>query len=233
MKSDPGSSSNPRRSSELKRVLVESAIVALIGIALAGVANALSPRGLSLVRNYFPGVRTEPAAAPTRPAAVTNQKTKTALLEISGSNTNAQVSAADSLAARLKANGLQLADSNLALALFRDPRRAQELIVFIDARDDEHYREGHVPGAYQLDHYRAEQHLPGVLPVCQTADQIVLYCQGGDCEDSEFAALTLSTAGIPKSRLWIYGGGMMEWITNGWPVELGSRNRGDGLSSPP
>jgi hypothetical protein len=32
--------------------------------------------------------------------------------------------------------------------------------------DDEHYRAGHIPGAFQLDHYHPENYLAAVLP-CQ------------------------------------------------------------------
>jgi rhodanese-related sulfurtransferase len=101
------------------------------------------------------------------------------------------------------------------------------LVVFVDARDDQHYQEGHVPGAYQLDHYRPEKYLAPVLLVCQTAHQIVVYCNGGDCEDSEFTAITLRDAGILREKLLIYGGGLTEWLTNGLPVEIGPRNSGN------
>jgi rhodanese-related sulfurtransferase len=66
-----------------------------------------------------------------------------------------------------------------------------------------------------------------VLPVCQTADQIVVYCNGGGCEDSEFAAVILGNAGIPMTRLSVYGGGLWEWATNGLPIEIGERNSGN------
>ena len=98
--------------------------------------------------------------------------------------------------------------------------------MFIDARNDEHYQEGHIPGAYQFDHYRAAQYFATVLPVCQAADQVVVYCTGGHCEDSEFAALFLRDAGIPAAKLLVYGGGITEWTANGLPIEVGARKSG-------
>ncbi|HWH72296.1 MAG TPA: rhodanese-like domain-containing protein, partial [Candidatus Sulfotelmatobacter sp.] len=56
---------------------------------------------------------------------------------------------------------------------------------------------------------------------------IVVYCNGGNCEDSELAATMLRDAGIPKDKLLVYGGGMTEWTTNGLPVELGQRKSGN------
>lgn len=220
---------NPRSNSRSAawRVIQEAVVILVAGGALALVANHLSPRGVVLSRNYFPGavpgiVSRPVVAAP--PAG--NSESTNALAAISE----------ESLKERFKAQGLQLADSNLVIQLFRDPRYASELVVFLDARDDQHYQEGHVPGAYQFDHYRAEKHLATILPVCQTADQVVIYCNGGLCEDSEFSALMLIEAGVPKERLWVYGGGMTEWKTNNLPVEIGARQSGQllpGQSSAP
>lgn len=184
--------------------------MAAAGAAVAFVANALSPRGLSLTRNYFP-------AQPLM-AGANNQ----ALLPTA---TNA-ASAAQLLAARLKAQGLRLGSSNEVLQLFRDPRGEDGSVVFIDARNDEQYQGGHIPGAYQLDYYRREKYLPALLPVCQAAQQIVIYCHGGDCEDSEMTAGLLTQFNIAKEKLLVYGGGITEWSTNGWPIETGPRKSG-------
>jgi rhodanese-related sulfurtransferase len=196
-------------------------LVALAGLVLAFIANALSPRGLALSRNYFPGQTNgavaAPLIAPSPPAA-------------DGTN---PASAAQLLAARLEEKGLHIADSNRVARLVHDPRYQQELVVFVDARDDEHYQAGHVPGAFQLDPFRPEQYLPAVLPACQSAEEIVVYCNGGDCEDSEFAAITLRDAGIAPQKLWVYPGGFAEWTTNNLPVEIGARNSGDLRKSTP
>lgn len=202
---------------QIKKVLWESLLVAVIGIALAFAANAISPRGLQLTTDYFPDAN--PSSRP---------KTTATPLTPSLGNTNVAVPPpAQLLAARLQAKGLQLVTSDQAAQLFRDPRYEQELIVFIDARDDQHYQQGHIPGAYQFNHYRAENYLATVMPVCQTAQQIVVYCTGGDCEDSEFAAIFLRQAGISPEKLFVYAGGMAEWNTNGLPVEIGARKSGN------
>ena len=106
-------------------------------------------------------------------------------------------------------------------------------MIFIDARDDHHYASGHIPGAWQFHHYRAENYLPAVLPVCLTALQVVVYCTGGDCEDSEFAAIMLREAGVPRDALSVYAGGITEWTANGLPVETGTRRSGELLKPKP
>ena len=204
---------------ELKRVLLEALVVAAIGLAVALLANLVSPRGLSLTRNYFPSSGTTHGKTDGNANANVNNAAVPA-------TNGAGLSPWEIVAARLKEKGLQPIDGREATQLFRDPQYELESIVFIDARDDRHYAEGHIPGAYQFDRYYPEKHLPAVLPVCLNATKIVVYCAGGDCEDSEFAALTLKDAGAPLERIVVYAGGMTEWAANGLPVEIGERKSG-------
>ena len=107
------------------------------------------------------------------------------------------------------------------------PRRDQDWVIFIDARDDQHYQAGHIPGAYHFDRFHPEDYLTNVVQVCLTAQRIVFYCNGGDCDDSEHAAIMLrDSIGIPKEKVFVYGGGMAEWTSKGLPIEVGARNSG-------
>jgi rhodanese-related sulfurtransferase len=197
----------------VKRVLQEGALVAVIGAVLAFAANGFSPRGLQLTRDYFPGARPVlPVPAGTNVAGTASAQTNSPL---------------EALATRLREHGLQLADSNQVAQLFGDPRRGRDEVIFIDARDEEHYTAGHIPGAYLFDRFRPESYLTNVVAVCLTAQQIVFYCNGGDCDDSEHAAIMLrDSMGLAKEKVLVYGGGFNEWMTNGLPVELGARNSG-------
>jgi len=194
----------------VKPVLLEGLLVAILGILLALAANALSPQGLSLQRNYFPA-----------PAAATNAVTPGA-----GSLPLAGTSTTNSVRDRLLAKGLLFATAADAKAAFDDPAYQQGLIIFIDARADEPYATAHIPGAWQLNYYHPEKHLAGVLPACMSAQKIIIYCTGGDCEDSEFTALLLKNGGVPAERLFVFGGGVTEWAAQPWPLESGGRNSG-------
>jgi rhodanese-related sulfurtransferase len=201
----------------VKRVLLEAVLVAGMGTAVALVANALSPRGLKLTRDYFPGSN--------RPELLALPATNSAK-GVEGAGP-AHPSAAEMALARLKDKGLQVVDCKRAQELHREPGFAQGTIVFIDARNGEHYQQGHIPGAWQFDRYHPENYLAAVLPVCQLAQQVVVYCAGGDCEDSEFAALFLrDSAQVPGEKLFVFTGGWNEWTERGLPVETGSRNSG-------
>lgn len=183
------------------RIVFEAILLAIAGALFALAANALSPRGLKITRDYFP-----------RSAIAITQ-------------TNVAIPGVDPLIARMQQLGLKLAASNEVAQLFRDPGYEQGLIVFVDARNDHAYQSGHVPGAWQLDRYRPENYLPTVLPLCLNAQKVVIYCNGGQCDDSEFTAIMLRDAGVPNDNILVYGGGISEW-TNNMPFEVGVRASG-------
>ncbi|MGH7811267.1 MAG: rhodanese-like domain-containing protein, partial [Candidatus Binatia bacterium] len=164
-----------------KAVVLEALVLAVAGLLVALAANALSPRGLRITRNYFPSV----AIAPTNV----------------GPSHAVSANPADAVIARLQRQGLKAMASNEVSQLFRDPAHEQGLILFIDARNDHAYQSGHIPGAWQLDYYRPENYLPSVMPMCLGAQKIVVYCTGGMCEDSELTAVMLRHAGIPADNL--------------------------------
>ena len=204
---------------QLGKALLEAAIVAVLGIAFAFLANQLSPRGLSPAMNYFPGGT---AASQPPHTAVPGQVSNSASAQPPA------LSPDEALRERIKTNGLQFLDRAGVEKLFHDPRRQEDLILFIDARDPDHYQEGHIPGAFDFYPYYPQKYLESVLAPCQIAEQIIVYCTGGDCEDSLSAALYLrAAAGVSSGKLFIYGGGFTEWDAAKLPVETGQRNSGD------
>jgi rhodanese-related sulfurtransferase len=194
------------------RVFREAVVVGALGLVLALVANALSPRGLSLTRDYFP--------LTARPAAGGGEEAQ------AGAESAAATGAAVAVDQKLREHGLLAVSDDRMHALFTDVRYAQELVVFVDAREARRFQEGHIPGAYLFDRYRQDEFLPMVLPACQNAETVVVYCNGGDCEDSHFAALALRDAGVPVERLGVYSGGITSWQKRGFPVEAGDRGSG-------
>lgn len=201
-----------------RNILWEGLLVACVGLGFALAANEFSPRGLSLTRNYFPVGRILPA---TTPLPNTN----------SVGSTNLTV--AEGVIAELQANGLQLATSNQAAAWFTDPRRQTAKIVFVDARNEEDYKNGHIPGAWLFNPYEEEKYLNAVAPVCQAADKVLVYCHGGECDDSLSAATELRDVGVPGTNIFVYAGGMSEWLTTGRPVETGPQNSSQWLNQNP
>jgi rhodanese-related sulfurtransferase len=208
--------SRPKYLFTARRVILEGFLVAAAGAVLAFSANWLvcqltrtskKPLGLALTQDYFA------ASAITNKVSVTGHPNSEDLQR--------------RIEARLRAEGLRMADSNSVAQLFRDPLCLQEAIVFIDARNAEAYERGHIPGAYLFNHYHPETYIPVIVPACQNAQQIVVYCDGGECDESILAAIQLrDLPGIGAGKLQVYAGGLKEWTANGMPVELGERKSG-------
>lgn len=195
----------------LNHVALEALLVAIAGIAIALVANALSPRGLDLNTNYFPAGLSAPLNPPTSAAAPA----------ASANGTHPPENAA--VMDRLRQRGLQAIGHDKLVELIRNGSTAEGSVILVDARDDRAYTASHIPGAWQFHHYRAETFLPTLVPRCLTALKVIVYCNGGDCEDSEFAAVILRDAGVPPECIFVYTGGMQEWARQNAPVEVGPR----------
>jgi rhodanese-related sulfurtransferase len=207
----------PDQRSGIKQVLLEAALIGLIGAAVAFAANEVSPRGLSLSWNYFGGTND----SVPRPIAARLPS------GVPGTNPPSPV---ELMMAQLKAEGLRWVNGSQALELSRDPRRGEGKIVFVDARNQQDYQSGHIASAYEFDPYdrdKYEKNLLEVLPVCQMAEQVVVYCQGGECDASELAARYLAGAGVAREKLFVYLGGITEWCSNSLPTEIGLRNSGN------
>ena len=51
--------------------------------------------------------------------------------------------------------------------------------------------------------------------------KVIVYCGGGDCEDSVFMCRELLEADVPYDAIHLYVGGWEEWTAKGMPVEEG------------
>ncbi len=104
-----------------------------------------------------------------------------------------------------------------------DATALQELInnggaLILDARSDDEFAEGRIPGAIQLrpDNATPEK-LAELAPQKDTV--MVFYCGSVQCPASAKAAHKAAEAGYTK--LYKYPGGMADWNEQGLPVEQG------------
>jgi rhodanese-related sulfurtransferase len=92
--------------------------------------------------------------------------------------------------------------------------------VFLDARKNEEYQAGHIPGAYNLFSEDLDQYAPKVLPLIPDKTQdIVCYCHGGDCDMALRDARFLTDQGY--THVEVYQGGWPEWSKAGYPAAKG------------
>lgn len=193
----------------MKSLLFETGKVLIVGLVVAWLANRVSPRGLHLGRDYFSDPRLRVAAPESGRSESPSPRPH----------------AAEAL------HRVSEITSDQALGFFRESRRRPGGVIFVDARKESSFLEGHVPEAYPLDRFYPETSLPAVMTAGGTAEIVVVYCAGGTCEDSHYAALQLLEAGLQESRVRVYAGGFHDWTARHRPVERGVR--GSGLITDP
>ena len=95
--------------------------------------------------------------------------------------------------------------------------------LFLDARRSKDFTEGHVAGARSFPIWEAaivkERVEALVAEGRDHAQPVVLYCTGGDCEDSHMLAQTLFGAGF--ENLLVYRDGFPDWTARGGAVATG------------
>lgn len=96
-------------------------------------------------------------------------------------------------------------------------------VLFLDARRTKEYAAGHVAGARSFPVWESETVKERVEAFVaegrDTSLPVVLYCSGGDCEDSHMLAQTLFGAGF--ENLLVYRDGFPDWVRRGGAVLTG------------
>lgn len=192
----------------IRVLLFEAMAILLFGAIFSLIANACYPKGLSLAQNYFPSLEIKQSIV-----AVDQEKEERAIAQ--------KIEKDDEVIQELAHLGLQTIDFTKTKQMFEDPFYQEGLYVLVDARDEKNYQEGHIPGAHQLDHYRLEQNIEHVLSICQMAIKIVVYCNGGECEDSQYVAMDLLDYGVDPNNLFVFIGGIERWKLENMPIAIG------------
>ena len=100
---------------------------------------------------------------------------------------------------------------------------AEELFVrgsalFIDSQPKQKFSEGHILNAVSipLEDNKKKLKSPLNVPLEKT---IVVYCEGGDCQESLALAKVLHSQGYKNIR--VFTGGWAEWVGTGHPTAKG------------
>jgi len=101
----------------------------------------------------------------------------------------------------------------------------QGRVRFLDARRSGDYAEGHIPGAWCVPIWESdiEARITIFEATAQpaTRDPLVIYCSGGDCEDSHMLASRLLKLGY--RNLLIYRAGYPDWLSQGRSTKQGEQ----------
>jgi rhodanese-related sulfurtransferase len=102
----------------------------------------------------------------------------------------------------------------------------QPLVTFVDARPSYHYTAEHVPGAMNLPAEDAEGLLDSQSLPIPPDGQVITYCDGGTCEQSEALGLLLRQRDLCQ-QVRVLDGGWQAWVQAGAPTVRGERPYGD------
>lgn len=91
-------------------------------------------------------------------------------------------------------------------------------VTVVETLRDEHFAQGHLPGAIHIHYEAVAERAPDLLPDKDAA--IVTYCSNTACRNSELAADELESMGYTNVRR--YTAGKEDWESAGLPLETGT-----------
>lgn len=176
----------------MNKTIKEASIILFASIVLGFIANAVSPKGIPLVTEY-----SERFALDTAKTKEKIDLTKRGKLNKGGfyEPVNITLEAAK-----------QLFDEN---------------VLFIDARENSEFREGHIKGATNIP-YKSflestnEQKLETMKNISKEKI-IVSYCSSDSCEISIDNAYEMAKIGYNDVKIFL--GGYKEWKNKDYPIE--------------
>ncbi|MGH7892523.1 MAG: rhodanese-like domain-containing protein [Thermodesulfobacteriota bacterium] len=90
-----------------------------------------------------------------------------------------------------------------------------EKVTLVEALPERYWRDGHLPGAIQIDHTEVSGKAGAMLP--DKRARIVVYCASTECQNSTKAARTLESLGY--TDVYEYVEGKKDWTEAGLPLE--------------
>ena len=95
-------------------------------------------------------------------------------------------------------------------------RLFSDSVLFIDARAEEYYDEGHIPNSICNDDF--DSLVYQIEDFIKTKNGFVIYCSDDDCGSSEDLAYQLKDQGF--TNIYLFKGGWKQWIENNHPMEV-------------
>ncbi|WP_373499920.1 rhodanese-like domain-containing protein [Desulfococcus sp.] len=113
-------------------------------------------------------------------------------------------------------------DAGKSLVISLDEARglfARRDVLFVDARPESEYAEGHIQGALSIPSQEADDYFMEAADRLSAAKAIITYCDGENCELSHDLALFLKEMGVENVRVLVNG--WTVWHEAGLPTEGG------------
>lgn len=98
-----------------------------------------------------------------------------------------------------------------ALVTLAEVQKWGDSVLWLDARPDEEFEEGHIDGALQLNEDHWDEHLRTVLTAWAPERKVVVYCSRLTCQASHEVAERLRKE-VGLTNVYVLGGGWEEWL---------------------
>ena len=95
-------------------------------------------------------------------------------------------------------------------------RLFSDSVLFIDARAEEYYDEGHIPNSICNDDF--DSLVYQIEDFIKYKNGFVVYCSDDDCGSSEDLAYQLQDQGF--TNIYLFKGGWKQWMENNLSIEL-------------
>ena len=116
--------------------------------------------------------------------------------------------------AQIENSSLQLQIREISIDVAE--RLFSDSVLFIDARAEEYYHEGHIPNSICNDDF--DSLILQVEDMIKYSDGFVVYCSDDDCGSSEDLAYQLQDQGF--TNIYLFKGGWKQWMENNLAIEL-------------
>jgi len=93
----------------------------------------------------------------------------------------------------------------------------RQAVLFLDARPQSQYAEGHIQGALSLPWQEADRYFIDLAERLEGASAIITYCDGESCDLSHELAIFLKEMGFENARVLVNG--WTVWQQAGLPTE--------------
>ncbi len=202
----------------IKRVVLPVVVILAVGSLMGmGFNSARAKNRINMRRNYFA------VAATASPKASTSEST-----DASDGSTSSALDGPSQESTDTPKEGKTLnhpftpVTLDEVVDLYLSDGYQTGDVVFIDARSEENFAQEHIIGSFNIDNYNADDMYAEYEQYVLAANTIVVYCGGGDCEDSIFLSTYLTNRGVSMDTIRLFEGGMKAWLNDNLEVEQAS-----------
>ena len=117
-----------------------------------------------------------------------------------------------------KIKPIQVAEGVQTVGELEVLKHIQSGLPLVDGRTEDFFRESTLPSAKNIPYTQVKERVNEL----NQNEMTIFFCNGPQCPQSSLAIHALLEAGYPAEKILYYRGGMHDWLTLGFPVDVPS-----------